>query len=619
MTSSSPAVKEADHDGLTFVAQAADRWDDAVLAAALLAIDPEGLRGAVIAAGPGPVRDQWLALFAMLSADRGPLVPVPSNADEGQLLGGLDLVETLASSRPISRRGLLPSSDQRTLLVRMAERLNASAANALAGALDDGATRIERDGFSERHTARVAAIFLDEGGCEDSLPGALEDRSAFLLNLDGIPMACTDEETELKRRVDRARVLYPSVTVDDETALAIGAACLSTGVTSLRVQMACTRAARGLAALGQRETVSPEDARTAVRLVVAPRATSLPAADTDQDVSAEETPGTDEPSDEQMQEPSRGDEAEPPPDDGEREALSDESLHDIVSEAIRSGAVSLSAAGFSAPAASKQYASGKAGDAKKSKKEGRPVGSEPGDPRRGGRLDILATLRSAAPWQRLRPPPSEGSGVRIYPTDLRIRKFSSKTASSVIFVVDASGSSAMHRLAEAKGAVENLLLECYARRDLVGLIAFKGSFAECVLPPCRSLARARRAMAGLPGGGGTPLASAIELAVTVAGQERAEGRAPLLVFLTDGQANVARDGTPGRPQASADVEELAPLVAYEGFRTLFFDTALRPSDRAKAVAHAMGATYIPLPYADGTTVSAAVRAEQQHRDRQGTR
>lgn len=73
MTSSSPAVKEAD-DGLTFVAQAADRWDDAVLVAALLAIDPEGLRGAVITAGPGPVRDQWLALLAMLSADRGPLV-----------------------------------------------------------------------------------------------------------------------------------------------------------------------------------------------------------------------------------------------------------------------------------------------------------------------------------------------------------------------------------------------------------------------------------------------------------------------------------------------------------------------------------------------------------------
>jgi hypothetical protein len=47
-----------------------DPWADAVRAAALLAVDPAGLNGAVVRAMPGPAREGWLsALKTMLPAD----------------------------------------------------------------------------------------------------------------------------------------------------------------------------------------------------------------------------------------------------------------------------------------------------------------------------------------------------------------------------------------------------------------------------------------------------------------------------------------------------------------------------------------------------------------------
>lgn len=133
--------------------------------------------------------------------------------------------------------------------------------------------------------------------------------------------------------------------------------------------------------------------------------------------------------------------------------------------------------------------------------------------------------------------------------DLRIRILKQRTETTTVFCVDASGSAALERLAEAKGAVELLLAEAYVRRDRVALVAFRGTGAELVLPPTRSLTRAKRGLSGLPGGGGTPLAAGIDAAVAVALGVRRGGSRPAIVLLTDGRANVARSGEgdgPGR-------------------------------------------------------------------------
>jgi hypothetical protein len=131
-------------------------------------------------------------------------------------------------------------------------------------------------------------------------------------------------------------------------------------------------------------------------------------------------------------------------------------------------------------------------------------------------LHLLATLRAAAPKQKLRRTPASSPAVArnrisLWPEDFHIQRFEQRSPSCLIFAIDASGSAALERLAEAKGAVEILLQQSYARRDSVCVLAFRGAKAEVLLPPTRSLVRAKRALAGLPGGGGTPLALALQL------------------------------------------------------------------------------------------------------------
>ncbi|MFC7690367.1 VWA domain-containing protein [Paeniroseomonas aquatica] len=347
--------------------------------------------------------------------------------------------------------------------------------------------------------------------------------------------------------------------------------------------------ARAAAALAGRAAVTEADAALAARLVLGPRATQLPAAEPPE---PEPPPPEDQPPPEDT----------PPPPPPEAEALQD---------------ILLAAAAASMPAGllnqlrlaggpGRASAPGKAGQQKQSPKRGRPIGSRAGALRGGSRLALVETLRAAAPWQRLRGATSGRLAIR--PEDLRILRFREKSETATIFVVDASGSAALNRLAEAKGAVELLLADCYIRRDKVALIAFRGTTAELLLPPTNSLVRAKRSLAGLPGGGGTPMAAALDQALLLAEAIRRRGQTPLVVLLTDGRANVARDGKGGRPRAEAEAHEAARACRAARLTGLLVDTSPRPQEAGRRLAAEMGARYLPLPMADAATLSQAVRS-----------
>jgi magnesium chelatase subunit D len=140
------------------------------------------------------------------------------------------------------------------------------------------------------------------------------------------------------------------------------------------------------------------------------------------------------------------------------------------------------------------------------------------------------------------------------------------------------------------------------------VLAFRGRGSDLVLPPTRSLVRAKRALAGLPGGGGTPLAAALDAATEIAIAIRRQGGTPNIVLLTDGRANVARDGTGGRDLAIAQAVDAAKTIRSLGMRAIVVDTAVRPSPPARALGEAMGALYLPLPQADARALDRAIKA-----------
>jgi magnesium chelatase subunit D len=247
---------------------------------------------------------------------------------------------------------------------------------------------------------------------------------------------------------------------------------------------------------------------------------------------------------------------------------------------------------------------GKAGALARSGKRGRPAGVRPGDPRRGERLALLDTIRAAVPFQRIR---GGGQRLEVRAGDLRVVRRKPRSETTTIFLVDASGSQALGRLAEAKGAVQLLLAECYVRRDQVALIAFRGRGAEMLLAPTRSLVRAKRSLAGLPGGGGTPLASGLDAGAALADQVRRRGGTPALVVLTDGAANVGRDGVGGRAAAERDAQAAAQRIRAAGHRAILVDSSVRPVPAARRLAAELGARYVPLPFAGAAAISDAVR------------
>lgn len=587
-------------------------------AAALCVLAVAGHRiGGIVLRDSSAGAQQWTTALKGCLPPSIRVVRLPSSATDDRIFGGLDLAATIASGVPVAERGVVADAHGGVVIIPLIERMPVATQARLGAVLDTGIAQVLRDGVRAEFDAEFTLVAIDESEEESwGVAAPLRDRLALVLEGD---VRVDESMLPTTEQLTSARALIEQVYVPDDVMVAIGTMCVSFGIASERAARMTLWAARALAALDERGDVDGDDVSLAVQLVLAPRATRMPPPPDEPETEdqAEPPPAPpsepEQPPDAPPPEASSPDtpppdaaDAAPPPDKQDERPMEDR-LVDAMSAAIPPELLAELLARSQRPG----QEMGRAGAEKESWTRGRQVAARRGTPDGVRRLHVLETLRAAAPWQRAR---AHASAVRGVPArsliverdDFRIRRYVERAGTSVIFVVDASGSSAAQRLAEAKGAVEALLAESYARRDRVSLIAFRGATAEVLLPPTRALARARKLLASLPGGGGTPLAAAIDAAVTAGISARRAGTLPVVVFLTDGRANVARDGKGGRAESMRDALDASARFRSSNLSSVLIDTSPRPEPMAKRVAEAMGARYVPLPVVDARAIAGAV-------------
>ena len=613
-----------------------ETWLRALQVAQLLVINPHGLGGVILRARSGPVRDRWLAYLntvAQLGGMRLPLRKMPLGISDENLIGGIDLDQTLRTGKAVLRQGLLAQCDQQLLLMPMAERVEVGAVAKVVSALDNGFISIERDGQSRRIKSHFGVVALDEGIEDDEQPNEkIRQRAAFLLNLDVIGWRDIPESDDDflpdAGSLQYARENFSQVTVNEDSLNALVGVAEQLGVISIRALNLAINTAKCLAAFDREDEVTSMHLQRAIALVLSPRATRMPQStspeegeippesdeqpENEQDPIDQEPPPEDQSQEEEQEQENQEDEEDQEP---ESNTETPRALEDEILEAAQAAipADLLARLADLADLKTPKGMGGKTGAVKVGRIRGRPLGNTPGMPEGGKTLSIIDTLRAAVPWQRIRRAEMRAAGktillgkIMLRKEDFRIKRYQERTQTLTMFIVDASGSSAMHRLAEAKGAVELLLAECYIRRDQVAVMSFRGNTAELILAPTRSLVKAKRALSGLPGGGGTPLSRAIDESFEVASASMRKGLTPALVFLTDGRANIAKDGSPGRPKAMEDAQQSARAASYYSFKSLWIDTSPQARDEGKAMAALLGSMYLPLPNAGANEVSQAI-------------
>lgn len=543
---------------------APDSWGRAAACLRLLLFAPGYLGGATIRMRAGPDRDRITDCLKQRAARK----VHPTISDE-QLFGGIDLSATLGSGQVIENKGIF--SNPSIVILTMAERCTPDLTAKLSQQLD-------RD-------KGQCIIALDEGAePEETLHPSLAERLPFHIEPEGrmpldwhiVPVGTgRNSPANVQTRPEDAEVL---------THLAA-----QFGIDSMRAPLLALRVARVHAALAGRDVLSDEDLEIAARLVYPQRATRFP-----QEPEEADTPPPSEP--------------EEPDEQGQTENL-DIPDGDMLVDAIKALLPADLLAGL-VPAGTTRHAGGNgAGQMRKGNRRGRPLPSRPGKLDGRNRIDLVATLRAAAPWQPIRRHAQPGTkGLLIRPSDIRLRRYQEHSDRLLIFAVDASGSAAVARLNEAKGAVELLLAQAYAARDHVALISFRGTTADLLLPPTRSLVQTKRRLASLPGGGGTPLATGLQEAALLASHSRTKGLTPTLVVLTDGRANVALDGSTNRMRASEDAQSIAHVIRAQKIQTLLIDTGTRPQAALQALTSHFDGTYLALPRADARTLTGAVNA-----------
>lgn len=581
-----------------------------------------------------------LASGAKLQTERATVrvVNLPLGATEDRVCGTIDMERALQSGIKAFEPGLLAGANRGFLYIDEVNLLDDHLVDLLLDAAITGRNQVEREGISIEHPARFVLIgsgnpeegelrpqLQDRFGLHvdvltdnspESRAAVVENREAFDRDPDAFLLTAQTEQTRLRHRIKKARSTFMDLLVARSLLRQVASLCSHLQIEGHRGELTITRAARALAAFEGRRQVTSEDVSRVAVMALRHRLRRD---------ALEETPSANRireamerifasPSVQKVDTGDSGSESWSSPQIDENGNSTSAELDSRAAKAHSRSSADPSRADCTN---NQPYRLSEPADLDSSVKELK--GGEPPPPRGhrrtgpqvGGRHSSYRFRTSSEDRGRYRRAVgyktkhlAVDATLRILATEigrtiderrtigtdsLRYKLFAQKRGSLFIFAIDTSGSMAVKRISQAKGALLHLLKRSYINRDQVAVVAFGGAAAKLLLPPSRSMLRARRVLDSMSVGGGTPLSAGLVCSLEVARQASLHRifDIRLLVF-TDGRANlplqtnVSESQTERRSKIQGELESLGLELRRAGVSTTIVDTENRFTSTGEA-------------------------------------
>lgn len=573
------------------------------------------------------------------------VVDLPLNVTEDMLVGSIDFEQAVQDGTRCFCGGILARANGNILYVDEVNLLPDSIVSTLICAAANGENVVEREGISHRHSCQFILVgtmnpeegklrpqFLDRFGLYVDVSGEQElsqrtqiirrrmeyekDPAAFALQWE-------TQTNQLQQRIARAQQLVQTISVDESIRHLAARYAQQAGCQGNRCELILVLTACAVAAWDGRTHINANDLKEAAIFVLPHRkqdSSPMPQPPSPTEESEEHRDSSDEGQSQTSEKPQPDDASAPMPPSLEEQEGNDGQQIDIPplqqdngsgleDQVIRGAEV---AAISALPALPRdrlfRQGSGRRSKTKSGTSKGRYAGFTQSPKPFQRDLALDATLRAAAPYQKLRP--HDGCAVALTEADLRYKVRENHVGATIVFLVDASGSMGVQkRMKETKEAILSMLLDSYQKRDKIGLVAFRKDKAETLLDITASVDLAQKKLQSMPTGGRTPLAAGLYQAWQLLRARRLKDPdlLPMIVLVTDGRAN--------RPlwteDAVADAVKCGTMIAQDGIHALVIDTEKEfiSLHIAQQVAQAMNAAYYKVDDLKAQQLRSLVKAK----------
>lgn len=631
--------------------------------ALMLNVINPSIGGVLISGEKGTAKSTLVRGLAQLMKDMQ-VIELPLNVTEDRLLGTIDIEKAIAKGEKSFEAGILKKAHGNMLYVDEVNLLSEHIVNCLLEVSASGINHVEREGISFQHHSRFVLVgtmnpeegnlrsqFLDRFGLYVDVKGSKDivERKEIIkrrLKYEENPLDYINiwkvQSEPLLNKILKAKDYLIKVEVSDSIMNFAAEISKEANCCGHRAELVIIETAKAIAAFENRKNITVNDIKEAAELALPHRMREIPSkineTQENQDKNEEKDENknkledsmehnskqnnntmesnyeTNEKANEKSQEQYDKREGNEKKEENINSNLHDKEEHENENNKDESNEVideigrtfTVKSLNIQAIDRKERKGSGKRSRTKTDLIQGRYIRySFPKEKVKDIAFD--ATFRAAAPYQKLRK--KNGLAIAIEKKDFREKVREKRTGSTILFIVDASGSmGAKKRMAAVKGAVVSLLTDAYQKRDKVGMVAFRKKEAEVLLGITRSVELAQKSLRTMTTGGRTPLAAGLLKGCEIlkAAKKKDPDMVPVIVLVSDGRANSSLNGG----DALQEAINMANIISEEGIQTIVIDTEqdFIKLGLAKKMAQVMKAQYYKLAELEAGEIAGVVRS-----------